>query len=74
MAVDACPWGGVSRKRARISADTHPTVRTDVGHRVVGVVSLGEACGPVPIVGDSDDGYTQRKLIAERFYASSRHA
>ena len=26
---------------------------------------LGETCGPVHVVGDSDQGYTENKLVAE---------
>ena len=33
-----------------------------------------ETCGPVHVAGDSDQGYTESKLVAESSYAASRHA
>lgn len=33
---------------------------------------FGETCGPVHSVSDSRNGCTERKLVAERFYAAAR--
>jgi hypothetical protein len=33
---------------------------------------FGEICGPVHSVRDSRHGCTERKLVAERFYAAAR--
>ncbi len=33
---------------------------------------FGETCGPVHSVSDSRHGCTERKLVAERFYAAAR--
>ena len=34
--------------------------------------SFGVTCGPVHFGGDSRHGCTERKLVAERFYAAAR--
>ena len=36
------------------------------------VDSFGQTCGPVHSVSDSRNGCTERKLVAERFYAAAR--
>ena len=65
MAVDAGS-GGVSRRRARISADTQ---RNGLDRcEPFGVASLGETCGSVRVVGDFGDGYTERKRVEESLY------
>ena len=62
-----CGFGvGMSRRRAPISAAIHRNSGPDRCRPwSFGVAYLGETCGPVHVVGDSDQGYTENKLVAE---------
>ena len=55
---------------------TETAVRIEIDVRPCGVFGrlLGETCGQVLVAGDSDQGYTESKLVAERSYAASRQA
>ena len=58
-------------RRARISAETHGNGLDLCRHQCPWRRTPCEDFSPVHFVGDSPNGYTERKLVAERFYAAS---
>ena len=56
----------MGEREQKASADSADTQRNGSDRcEPFGVASLGETCGSVHVVGDSGDGYTERKRVEE---------